>query len=247
MVYHSLAPIYDDVMSHVKYNSWVSLINKIADRYFPSYIPLIFEMGGGTGVLAQRLAGHTFHYFGSDYSYSMCKEAHKKKFPFFCADARYPAVKPQTFDLAIFLYDGINYLPTLDDYRILFDSVYHCLKDQGCFLFDITTEKNSLTYFLDCVDAEDLRTASYIRHSYYDQEKKLQHNKFAISYRQSPESKPVRQVSEHHIQKIFSVEEICSAIPAHLFTIEGIWDNFTFNPYTAQSERIHFFLKKTKV
>jgi SAM-dependent methyltransferase len=230
-------------MNHVNYDLWFTLIQKIVAQHFPYRKPSILELGGGTGVLAKKLKNNGYTYWGSDYSFSMCKEAYKKGIPFFCADARHVPVK-KTFPLAIFLYDGINYLTTLNDYKKLFSVMYTLLDAGGFFLFDITTEINSVANFLDIIDSEDFGSSSYIRHSYFDRNKKIQHNDFTIFTKSDGNKSLFGKSSEYHIQKIFSAEEILSVIPKNHFIIMGVWDNFSFNTYNSQSERIHFLLKK---
>ncbi len=113
MNYNALAPLYDKIMAHVNYDLWCQLIQDIADRYF-NCKPVIMELGGGTGVLATLLLKSGYTYYGSDYSFAMCKESLKKNIPFFCANALSLPIKG-TFGLVIFLYDGINYLQTQKD------------------------------------------------------------------------------------------------------------------------------------
>ena len=242
-LYTVLAPFYDKIMNHVNYDLWFTLIQKIVSQHFPYKKPSILELGGGTGVLAKMLQNEGYPYFGSDYSFSMCKEAYKKGVPFFCADARHLPIK-KTFPFAIFLYDGINYLTTLNDYKKLFNEMHKILDAGGFFLFDITTEINSITNFLDIIDSEDFGESSYIRHSYFEKDKKIQHNDFTIYIKSYINNSLFKKSSEYHTQKIFSVEEILSVIPKTHFTITGVWDNFSFDNYNSRSERIHFLLKK---
>ncbi len=229
-------------MAHVRYNNWHALINDITDRYF-DHKPSILEVGGGTGVLATSLLKSGYKYYGSDYSYAMCKEAQIKKIPFFCANALFLPIK-ELFNLVIFLYDGINYLESLEQYNHLFKEIYRHIDTKGYFLFDITTEINSETYFSDIVDSDDFGNATLTRHSYYDKENRIQNNDFIIYSKHNKYDDPYVKEKEYHIQRIFSVKEISDAIPDDLFTITGIWDNFTFNRYNEESERIHFLLQK---
>ena len=244
--YTALAPLYDKIMNHVKYDLWFRLIQNIESRLFPHKKPEILELGGGTGALAKMLIENGYSYLGSDYSHSMCREAHKKGLSFFCADARCLPVKKK-FSLVIFLYDGINYFETLDDYTCLFNETHYHIDCNGYFLFDITTETNSINNFFDMIDGEDFGDSSYFRHSYFNNERKIQHNDFTIYTNYSKSSKNnslYEKKSECHFQRIFSVDEILHAVPKNLFTVCGIWDNFSFDKYNKRSERIHFLLKK---
>jgi SAM-dependent methyltransferase len=241
--YQALAPVYDRLMNHVEYDEWTDLINKIIGKFCSTDHPTILELGGGTGILAQKLLQSGFSYYGSDLSFPMCEQAIKKKIPFICADCRNIPVKIN-FDFLIFLYDGINYLQTLSDYTQLFSEAFNILNNNGLFLFDITTEANSIKYFLDYFDFEDYKDISFVRHSFYDLKNTLQFNEFTIFYRSTSNPDLFIKANEKHIQKVFSAKEIENIIPADKFKVIGIWDNFSFKKYSSKSERIHFLLKK---
>ena len=230
-------------MSHVNYQRWVGLIETICTREFANVRPQVFEIGAGTGVLGALLREKGYRYTGSDLSIAMCKEAMKRQLPFFCADARRLPVKKQ-FNMILFLYDGINYLQKIEDYTRLCEQMYECLYDGGLVLFDITTETNSLSHFYNAIDGEDFGRAAYIRHSYYERGPRIQHNDFTIFFQEPKDDCCFKKVKEYHKQRIFSPREIEAAIPENLFSVKGIFDNYSFRRYNDSSERIHFLLKK---
>lgn len=243
VVYDALAPIYDRIMSHVDYEEWARLIEKIIDRFMRVQNPSIFELGGGTGVLSSLLVNRGFRYVGSDRSFSMCSIA-RCRAPFICADARAIPCKKK-FDLICFLYDGINYLQSLEEYSLLFSQAARCLLPGSFFLFDITTETNSLNHFRHYLEHEDWGDYAYVRRSYYRKEHAEQHNDITI-YRQVVHGSPLYEKQiERHCQKVFSAEAIARSVPANFFTIEGMWDGFSFRRNTVHSERVHFLLKRT--
>ncbi|MDR3012578.1 MAG: class I SAM-dependent methyltransferase [Chitinispirillales bacterium] len=245
MQYEALAPIYDRLMNFVEYDEWLGLIERVVERYCTQPNPNILELGAGTGLLGEALCGMDYQYTASDISFSMCKEARTKRGLNICAaDAKFLPFKKQ-FNMAIFLYDGVNYLLTLDEYHDFFASVYDVLLPGGLFLFDITTRENSIKHFQDFLDFEDYGDISYVRHSYFDKATSIQHNDFTI-YRQSEEKNEYyKKYTEKHRQKVFSVQEIEKAIPKQCFSVLGIWDEYTFKKYSAKSLRIHFLLRKT--
>jgi SAM-dependent methyltransferase len=244
VIYDALAPIYDRIMSHVNYDEWAQLIERIIRKYIRVSNPSVFELGGGTGALSSLLINRGFRYRGSDRSFSMCTIARHRNAPFVCADARAIPIKKQ-FDLIFFLYDGINYLQTLEDYALLFSETARCLSPGSYFLFDITTEANSLSHFRNYLEHEDWGDFAYVRHSYYSKEKTEQRNDFTI-YRQVTNDSPLyEKKTERHSQKVFSADAIARAVPASFFTVEGMWDSFSFRRCNSFSERIHFLLKRT--
>ncbi|MDR2592300.1 MAG: class I SAM-dependent methyltransferase [Chitinispirillales bacterium] len=244
MQYEALAPIYDRLMGHVEYDEWIELITKVINRYGSRNDPKILEIGAGTGIVGSLLKGMGYRYTASDLSPAMCNVARRlRNVPICAADARHLPFK-QCFDAALFLYDGINYMMTLDEYRKLFASVYDVLLPGGLFLFDITTQENSLRHFVYYVDFADYGDISYVRHSYYDEIRAIQHNDFTI-YRLSDDHPPYyEKFIERHVQKILSVPEIEKAIPKKRFEVLGIWDGFLFKKYSGKSIRIHFLLRR---
>ena len=243
MVYDALAPIYDRIMNHVSYDEWVRLIGRVIEKFLPAENPSILELGGGIGVLADILLERGYKYLGSDRCLSMCRAARRRGVRFFCADCRAIPVKGW-FDLVLFLYDGINYLPSLDDYALLFNEVWRTLSPGGLFLFDITTEANSLHHFRNYLEFEDWGDYSYTRRSYYNKETQKQHNDFTIFHQISNNSPLYEKIIENHSQIVFGASSIARAVPSLLFCVEGIWDGFSFRQFRPHSERIHFLLKK---
>ena len=245
MSYDIIAPFYDTVMKHVDYTEWYDLIVRIIRKFRIASPVSLLEIGAGTGTLGSMINENDdlFDYYGSDLCFNMALQAHKKNVALFCADGCRLPVKKQ-FDLVIFLYDGINYLASIDDYGRLFDSVARSLKCGGLFLFDITTRENSFSNFFDIFDYQEIRGTSIIRHSYYQPKKNIQKNDFLFfSPVDSREHLFFRQF-ETHSQKVFNPEQIRCSIPDEVFSCQGIWDGFSMKPSISTSERIHFLLKK---
>ncbi len=274
MNYGALAPLYDRLMAHVGYHRWHSLIEQVVGRYSESRRPSILEIGGGTGVLGERMVAAGFPYVGSDLSYPMCLQAKERIGKVVCADGRHlPFRAASVFDLVLFLYDGINYLRDRDAYCRLFGEVHAQLKPGGLFLFDITTVFNSVNNFNEYVDSDDFGDHFYFRHSYYHALQGVQYNDFTIFSRcadrdASPPAGGVaaavarglagpavppagdedaglyRKSMEHHAQKVFPVNVIRDFVPCAQFDIVGIWDDFSLKKHTPHSERVHFLLRK---
>ena len=247
--YSALASIYDQIMAHVEYDRWADYVIAIIAKHLDTHTPRLLELGGGTGVLGKKLSHSGIQYFGSDFSCSMSRVAAHRKIPFFVADARLlPIKKTAGLDMCIFLYDGINYIHTLDEYRQVFKQVHSCLKPNGLFLFDITTLENSISNFSDYFDSEDFGDSCFIRRSYFNPEDSLQYNDFTIFHKrnagQSSGTDTFDKHTELHIQKVFPVQDIKDSIPGKLFDVVGIWDNYSTKRYTSRSERVHFLLRK---
>jgi SAM-dependent methyltransferase len=233
-------------MNHVQYHEWSMLIRRIVSRYALTTTPSLLEIGSGTGVLGSLLAGEGYRIQCSDRSFGMCQIAQQRCAPVVVADGCALPFKNR-YDMVIFLYDGINYLLTPQEYSRLFASVAQCLVPGGLFLFDITTHANSMRYFTDLYDYENLDDCFYARHSYYNAEARLQYNDFTIFVPHPQHPTLFEKHDEHHIQRVFPVTQIQQCIPDDHFETIGIWDSFSFKRFSASSERIHFLLRKKRV
>jgi SAM-dependent methyltransferase len=263
--YSALAPIYDRLMAHVGYHRWHILIEEIIQRYCAAARPSIFEIGAGTGVLGERFVAAGIPYFASDLSFPMCLQARPRLGTAVCADGRrLPLKGAAAFDIILFLYDGINYLMDKGEYQQLFGEVHAHLKQDGLFLFDVTTVFNSTSNFNEYVDADDFGEHFYFRHSYFNAIKSMQYNDFTIFSREggagpapqktvagalalplgNHDSALYKKSMERHEQKVFPVSVVKSFVPPDLFDILGIWDNFSFKKHSSRSERVHFLLRK---
>ena len=241
--YCALAPLYDRIMHHVRYDEWVSLIQTVVANYAATPDPLVLELGGGTGTLGLKLQRAGMRYVGSDACPAMCSIARGKAVPWVGADCRSLPFR-RMFDLVIFLYDGINYLCTLSEYDRLFETVHRQLSPGGLFLFDVTTTANSLRNFSEYVERADFDDSYFVRHSYYDAAAQLQYNDFTIFVKQGQPGDGYQRVDEQHVQRVFPITVLRDQIPPDRFDVLGVWDDFTFKKCTRKSERVHFLLRK---
>ncbi len=244
MPYKNLAKVYDNMMSYVPYQNWVELINYVKETRFDDKDISIFELGGGTGTLGSILKFVGYDYHGSDITPSMCESAWEKGLDFITVDCRSIPLK-ETFDLVIFLFDGINYLTSTEEYTTTFKEVAKILDKGGHFLFDTTTIYNSKINFDDYMEADSYEDGAYVRHSYFDNDTKCQHNAFDIFAKDSTDEQGrYVRLEEEHVQHLFTPEEITAAIPTDLFKLEAVWNEFEPVPVKNTAERIHFLLKR---
>lgn len=101
----------------------------------------VLELGCGTGSILKHLA-RDYHVFGVDRSRKMLSIAAKKV----------PEAKlfrqnmigfrlSQRFDVICCVFDSINHLLRFADWKKLFANVEHHLSEQGCFIFDVNTQR----------------------------------------------------------------------------------------------------------
>ena len=242
--YIHIAPWYDELMSHVPYLQWSQYIHRIfkAFRFQPDKI---LELGCGTCRLAnlmnEKLPASLTVY--SDLSFAMLsKYQGKEPINRMAIDMKHLPFKTG-FHFIYLLYDAFNYLTSVKEVRQLFREVRRTLLPGGYFLFDITTEHNSKTYFLDYAEVGIFQGIEIARRSYYDIKKKIQHNVFNFYFPQTGKNH-FDKVTESHMQRIYSPEEIINLLADCRLNICGIYAGFSFQKPGPASERIHFLVQR---
>lgn len=251
--YSALAAGYDLVMAHVDYPEWAEYVLDLLDEHAPEAASIL-ELGCGTGSLGfelQRLGeaftGQPggFRYLGTDASEPMIRVARAKarsagriagRLPFAVADfTDYTVEEP--FDVALLLFDGINYLLDAEQIEATLRATAEAVVPGGLFILDQSTPANSLNnaeYFQDEGEADAFK---YVRRSHYDPESRLHTTEFDLTVLGE-------DTHEAHVQRAYERAEIEALIEASPFEIVAAYDGFEMDPATDESERIHWVLRR---
>jgi len=239
--YNSLARYYRQVMAHVDYASWAAFLTKVLRQQSLSPRRLL-ELGAGNALLSRhfRPAGIDLR-VSSDLSFAMIADAE----PSYAghrvvADARRLPFRGE-FDLILMTYDALNYLDARG-VRDLFASVRNLLATGGVFLFDVTTERNSVRYFDDVADAIDVDGGVLVRRSWYDSDECKQYNRFDLFEKGRGNS--YRRIEELHCQHIYSYAELENMARSERLRVRASYGNFSLQSPGANADRIHFVLEK---
>jgi len=240
--YSRLAEHYDRLMGHVQYETWAASINKILKRVKKKPKRLL-ELGAGTCQLARvlEIPGLQFRVH-TDLSLPMV-HASGTDFPHprLACDGCYLPFANESFDFILMCYDAVNYLNPAQ-LRLLFDEVCRVLEPGGTFLFDITTEENSIQWFEDYTDAFEACGGLLVRRSNYDAEKQVQHNYIDIF--EPIEGDQYRRISEHHTQYIYPVPSIYEWLAETGLQLLDLIDAISLRPATPKSERIQVIAER---
>ena len=240
--YRTIAPFYDWIMAHVDYDAWGRYLSRVWKKH--DLVPRsILELGAGTCPFARRdVYPPDARVIYSDLSPFMLNQA-----PALSPDCRVAANALSLpfkgpFDLAVMVYDALNYLMEANDVERCFRETLRVLSPGGLFIFDITTEVNSRKHFHQAVDYGELEGCTYFRESRFDKESRVQGNDF-IFFVEGPID-TWRKVKESHQQRIYKVDRIKTLAKKAGFVVESVLEGFTFRPGTEASERVHFVLRK---
>ena len=236
--YSKLAEHYDRLMGHVHYDLWANSIAKLLKRNKHKPKRLL-ELGAGTCKLAHYLDIPSLDLrVHTDLSLPMLQAAQ----PGFAwervaCDACAIPFGDAEFDFVLMCYDAVNYLSAAQ-IRSLFSEVKRVLEPNGLFLFDITTEENSLEWFEDYCDAFEADGKMLVRRSSYDAVTRTQHNWIDIF--EPMEGDQYRRVNEHHEQYIYTVPLLCEWLGEGGLMLVDLVDAGSLRQATPKSDRIHF-------
>ena len=233
-------------MSHVDYRRWAHYIHQITKEWYPD-CNSILDISCGTGSLLLHLSTKKIiDCIGFDLSFEMIKTANQKikdndKHIFFYQGNMLKFHTKKKFDVIVCLYDSINYLQEFDLWRLLFMHVSDVLENNGLFVFDICTERNSLKFFNNYSERGGGFNFKYLRESYYNRITRIHENKYTINF-----NNDLTDYVEIHKQKIFSLNEVLKFIRLSGFRLIGYFDDFTFKKPDKDSLRIHFVLQNKR-
>lgn len=238
--YSHLALYYDRVMNHVDYKKWAKYIKTILSHYYQTPKNIV-ELACGTGAIFKYLKSDKWTLYGGDRSKSMLFVANEKKregpWYFFCSDFRNISIKKEKFDVALILYDSVNYIINDSDIGLMFNEVSRLLKNEGLFIFDVVTPYVCQTAFKDFTEREFWGGLGYTRKSWFIEDESMQYNEFEIYV-----DSQIRK--ELHQQKIRHMEEWIYYIDKSPLKLQAAYHNFSLRKAKNKSERIHFVCRK---
>ena len=255
--YTDLAAGYDAVMAHVDYPMWAGYVRGLLRRHAPEARSVV-ELGCGTGAFARALqpmgpAPDGFDYRGYDGSAAMVAVARAaaeradrkpadrnpagRPLAFGVADFREPVPAPPA-DAVVLVYDGLNYLLDEADVAALLGHVADALVPGGVAVVDQSTPANSLNHADGFDDAGETDAFRYLRRSRYDADAGLHTTTFTLT---RPNGS---RTTETHIQRAYPLETVRALVEASPLEAVAAYDGFTTDPATADTERVHWVLRR---
>jgi ubiquinone/menaquinone biosynthesis C-methylase UbiE len=232
--------VYDNLMDHVNYQMWAEYILKIITMHCPQ-VRSVIDLACGTGNLLKNLNQPDWIMFGCDISPDMIRifrnKLNTQSIRTLVANILHIPIKDQKFDAILLMYDSINYLSTKKSLHHALTEISRVLKTGGLFIFDTVTPEHCQTYFNGEIEEHFANDLGYSRKSRYDAINQLQSNEFIIYT-------PNKQFYEHHIQRIYSSMELQKYMTTTNFELIGMFNDFTFEKPSINSERIHFVCRK---
>ena len=244
--YEKFAQVYDLFMDNIDYEGWAEYVTDRL-REYEITDGLVLELGCGTGVMTELLAESGYDMIGVDNSEEMLGEAMEKR-----AESGYEILyleqDMREFELygtvraVVSVCDSLNYITDRDELRHVFELVNNYLDPEGIFLFDMNTVHKYRDLLGDTTIAENRDEGSFIWDNSYDEEEGLNYYELAVFL---PREDGLYEKSEEvHCQKAYPQEEIETLIKEAGMELLAVYDAYTLNPATEDSERLFFVARE---
>ncbi len=245
--YGKTSGIYDLTSRYVPYDQWAAHLTRLVRFYQRRKAEDVLELSGGTGSFRTFFnLPEIRSYLITDISHGMLRGAKLKSedtgIPMrpVCLDNRKLPFRRESFDLAIMLFDSINYNTEPDSVRQVLSNVMSTLRQNGLFIFDFTTPVNSITNSPeDFSEQFEEVEASFVRVSKYDPETQIHVTEFKIT-------EEGRIFTEKHIERTYTITEMKALIERVPDTeLMAMLHEFESGKKAGpKSERIHVILRK---
>lgn len=246
--YSALALIYDTVMRDIDYEMWSDFIDEIIQTHHPDAFDIL-ELACGTGSLAISLDELDYYSILATDASNQMLEVARQKSALGVNDLQWMQVNyfditlTDDFDVAIMLYDSINYALDADLVLEALKQVRKCVRANGLFIFDFTTPANSLKN-ADTLNDEGSTSDNYrfTRLSRYLPSEKIHYNEFEIEKLADDKIHIERRFREIHKQRVYSLPEMREIVSRSPFKIIAEYDAFELEPAHENSDRITMVL-----
>ncbi len=253
--YTSLASVYDQLMDNVPYAEWARYLHGLMEEYQVSD-GLVLDLGCGTGMMTELLAGYGYDMIGVDSSEEMLGAAMEKR-GISGHDILYLLQDMREFELygtvraVVSVCDSINYIIEGEELEQVFRLVNNYLDPGGIFIFDFNTEYKYREMIGNRIIAEDREDCSFIWENYYDEEEMVNEYDLTLfiredfknglekeGYGKRGEENLFRRFRESHFQRAYNLDRIREALEHAGLEYVLAYNAFTREKPHEKSERI---------
>lgn len=267
--YKDFAYVYDEFMDTVPYAEWCDRIVELIKKYgvsrpvtdcemqkgtetdieewseeqiLASERNLVVDLGCGTGTLTELLYQKGFDMIGVDCSSEMLDVAVQKKeqsgseILYLQQDMRELELY-STVGTVISICDSLNYILEEEELLTIFRLVENYLYPGGIFIFDFNTIYKYDQVIGNATIAENREDCSFIWENYYYPEETI--NEYALTIFVREEGDRFRRFSETHIQRGYTMSQICGLVEKAGLELVSVRDSDTDGEVREETERIY--------
>ena len=244
--YSGFAKVYDLFMDNIPYGEWTEYVKELfAEEGITDGI--LLDLGCGTGSVTELLAKAGFDMIGIDNSEEMLEIAMEKREES-GLDILYLLQDMREFELygtvkgVVSICDSMNYILEDEDLMEVFRLVHNYLDNEGIFIFDMNTMYKYEEILADNTFAEDREESSFIWENYYDEEDEI--NQYDLALFVKEEDGRYRKYEETHLQRAYRQEDVEEMIRESGLELLHVYDAFSKEAPTEESERIYYVCRR---
>lgn len=254
--YTRFALIYDQVMEDVDYEGWASYVEELL-RTHGLRVETLVDLCCGTGGSTIPFARRGYRVVGVDRSPHMLEVARKKAaalgldITFLEQDVTAldldevarsgdRPLAPGGFDLAISLFDSLNYILTADGLEEVFRRVARALRPGGAFIFDMNTPQKLATLDGTLKLLEGDGYVLFWRNRFLLPERIWQVTLDGF-LRQGERWERFREV---HREKAHAESEVCARLEAAGLEVLAMYHAYTLSPVHPGTDRIFYLARR---
>ncbi len=240
--FKEIAGHYDELMAGVAYKLWVTYIKGLLDRmhYEPS---TVLDVACGTGNVSELLSDAGYDVVGIDIASDMIEVARSKRsrVEYHVQDVAELDLDGRSFDLAVSLFDSLNYIIDVAKLAEGIRRVGEHLVDGGVFIFDVNTEYALSHHYFDQANISTDHYPKYIWNSSYDHSTRICTVNMTFEVLENGDK---RQFKEVHVQRGHSIEELTMMLIDAGFEVVDIFHAYKFRGPSRRSDRIFYVARK---
>ena len=239
--FSEIAPFYDALMAGVPYKLWVSYLQALL-RQIDCHPKTVLDVACGTGNVSEILSKLGCEVVGVDIAADMIEVAQSKRssVEYYVQDMAELDLG-RKFDLAISLFDSLNYITDVHRLAQGIKRVGEHLVDGGVFIFDVNTIYALSHHFFDQANLSGGCYPRYVWNSEYDHSTRICRVNMTFEV---VEHGQTRQFREVHIQRGHSFEELSQMLLNAGFEVVAVYHAYKFRKPTRKSDRVFYVARK---
>lgn len=244
--YTGFAGVYDLFMDNIPYEEWCEYLTGLLKEYGVED-GLVLDLGCGTGKLTRLLADYGYDMIGVDLSEEMLqiavqKEAEEPRGILYLEQDMREFELYGTVHAVVSICDSMNYLMEYEDLVQVVRLANNYLDPHGVFIFDLNTVYKYREELGEQTIAENREESSFIWENFYDEEEMV--NEYDLTLFIREEDGRYGKYEETHYQRAYELETVKKAIAEGGMELVAIYDAFTHEAPTEESERVYVIARE---
>ena len=237
--YGIFSQFYDELTNNVDYKKRAEYFRTLLMRYGMKENATVLDIGCGTGMLTSELAKAGFDMIGIDPSPDMLSEAQGNAYDaevdimLLCQSAENLDLY-DTVDCAVSTLDVINHIDSAENVKTAFYKAGLFMNPDGVFIFDVNTVYKHREILKDNAFVYETDDVYCVWQNYLNEDDSID---ITLDFFEEDEDGAYIRTTEEFTERAYSMETIEKWLSEADFEVIDIFDDMTFEPLKADSQR----------